>query len=93
MSYEAYLYDGLEDLALEAVEEEIKLSIIRGEPDIYEDPTPIWETKDGKKISIDKMTTSHILNCISYIQKHKGWREEFLPYLKLEAQSRGVRLL
>ena len=40
----------------------------------------VWETKDGRLIPIEEMTTSHIKNTIAYIQRN--WDVElYQPWL------------
>lgn len=43
----------------------------------------LWETKDGKQIEVEEMTTSHIINCINCIENGKiqfvinmGWSKD-----------------
>ena len=38
----------------------------------------IWETKDGKQISLKEMTTEHIINAIKYVYKHNTMRDIIL---------------
>lgn len=47
----------------------------------------IWKQKDGTKIPIKDMTTSHIKNCIKMIVR-KEWREEWLSELLKELIKR-----
>lgn len=43
----------------------------------------IWETKDGRKIPVEEMTTSHIRNTISMLKRHnvcdlwEAWIQRF----------------
>jgi hypothetical protein len=56
---------------------------------------PIWVTKDGKRLRVSQMTTSHIINCINKIQRHmahgKPWRTEYLERLNLELELRALK--
>ena len=49
--------------------------------------TKCWQTKDGRIIPINKMTTQHLQNSINKIVR-EGWRVEFLPLLKQELKNR-----
>jgi hypothetical protein len=52
----------------------------------------VWETKDGIKILVSQMDTSHILNCIAKIRRSpRGWRREYLPRLELELTIRDIQ--
>lgn len=52
----------------------------------------IWLTKDGRQLLVSKMDTSHILNCISKIERNRnGWRREYLERLKLELLIRSMK--
>lgn len=81
MSYEAEMYDGLEDLAYEAVygsdydadTERIEL---------------IWVCKDGKEMHIEDMSTQHILNCMAMLQKQVNPSQRFLKAFKEELDNR-----
>tara|TARA_R110000772_G_scaffold40859_2_gene95268 strand:+ start:53 stop:289 length:237 start_codon:yes stop_codon:yes gene_type:complete len=47
-----------------------------------------WEQKDGTKILLTSMTTSHLKNCILMINRNK-WRLDWLEYLKTELELRN----
>ena len=36
----------------------------------YEAQGKVWETKDGRLLHVEEMTTSHIKNTIAYIQRN-----------------------
>lgn len=42
----------------------------------------IWTTKDGERISVEDMTTSHIKNTIAYIQR-TDQTDMYLPWVKV----------
>lgn len=50
-----------------------------------------WTCKDGTRVRIEDMATSHILNSIAKI-KHspKLWRAVYLPLLEAELAKRGI---
>lgn len=49
----------------------------------------IWETKDGQRIPVSQMRTSHIKNCIKMIYKSNGtWRRNFLRFFEEELRYR-----
>jgi hypothetical protein len=51
----------------------------------------VWVTKDGKRLLVSRMETSHIHNCIAKIERsRKGWRREYLERLKLELEIRAM---
>lgn len=50
-----------------------------------------WEMKDGRKIPIVLMQTSHIHHCIAKINNSKGWRRQYLPRLLDELEYRAHR--
>ena len=86
MSYEAEMYDGLEDLAFEALNEENTRFELA------------WQCKDGTVIAIKDMSTRHIHNCIAMIKRsirlHRDglinhiWRLEYLEPLQEEINNR-----
>ena len=84
MSYEAQMYDGLEDLAFEA--------IYGSDYDIDTERLGIWVCKDGREIQIKDMSTTHIINSIAMIQRSirngQPWRTEYLPLLQEELDNR-----
>lgn len=50
-----------------------------------------WICADGRAIPLNKMETSHIIRCISKIQRsRKGWRREWLEPLQLELEIRRL---
>lgn len=55
-----------------------------------------WTTKSGETIHISKMSTSHILNTIKYIERHDKedyylpWIYEFNEELKRRGKSDGI---
>lgn len=87
MSYEAQMYDGLEDLAFEAIYSSDY--DIDSEKDIEYISIPAWRMKDGNLIAIQDMDTSHIKNCIKMIYRHNGtWRHQYLRYFEAELRRR-----
>jgi len=46
-----------------------------------------WEQKDGTKILLTSMTTSHLKNCILMIDRNE-WRLDWLKHLQKELDSR-----
>lgn len=52
----------------------------------------VWECADGRKVLVSQMEYSHLLNCISKIQRSKkGWRKEYLERLLLELTIRDIK--
>ena len=50
----------------------------------------IWVTKDGKELKISEMETSHIKNCIRFIQKKDDdFFLEYIPVFRSELERRG----
>lgn len=87
MSYEAQMYDGLEDLAFEAIYGSDY--DIDSEKDIEYISIPAWRMKDGNLIAIQDMNTSHIKNCIKMIYRSNGtWRPQYLRYFEAELRKR-----
>lgn len=53
-------------------------------------PTPVWITRDGTEIPIDKMTTQHILNAIKMIERDKSvLRQNFVMLEKFFGNAEG----
>lgn len=54
----------------------------------------MWRKADGQWIAISAMETSHVVNCISLIERRaaagKPWREEYLERLRLELTIRSL---
>lgn len=54
--------------------------------------TRIWVCRDGRKIALEHMDRSHILNCINKILRSRsGWRKEWLEPLELELEIRDIK--
>ena len=49
----------------------------------------LWTTKDGQKIDIRDMSTSHIQFSIAKCKRDE-WRMDAIPYLEEELLKRGV---
>lgn len=52
-----------------------------------------WETKDGTKIHVTDMTTSHIKNTINFI-KRRDYNDRYLPWIdrfEEELERRGEK--
>ena len=50
----------------------------------------IWETKDGRKIPIEKMTDAHLDNTISYLER-KDTIDLWLPWIMRLKEERDRR--
>ena len=51
----------------------------------------IWICKDGRRMRITEMETSHIRNAIAMIERSvKGWRRSYLERLRLELEIRNL---
>jgi hypothetical protein len=51
----------------------------------------IWVTRDGRRIVVAQMATSHIQHCIAKIERSGGrWRGEYLERLRLEVAVRSL---
>lgn len=50
-----------------------------------------WRTLSGDELDISEMETSHIKNCIKFIEE-RNTRQEYLPYFKEELERRGLFL-
>lgn len=56
--------------------------------------TGIWATKDGRKIAVKDMTTSHIRNTINFLEERNAF-DMVLPWIcvfKKELKRRGEEL-
>lgn len=49
---------------------------------------PLWSTKDGTKIPISKMTTTHICNCIKLLERKNMYKCKSYQDLKNELEQR-----
>lgn len=49
-----------------------------------------WIDNDGVHHEISKMGMQHIHNCIKMCEAKPGWRDEWLPLLKKEFESRRI---
>lgn len=88
MSYEATLFDGLEDLAREAIEEQQEC--LKNASMVYV-KEPVWITSDGRQMRIPEMSTTHIKNCIKLIYSKNGnWRHEYLRLFETELRKRRM---
>ena len=72
---------------LDFEEEEIEME--------YRFENKIWVTKDGKKLKIKDMETSHIQNCIKFVNRKINGRqwayaEEYTKLFNEELKARGV---
>ena len=50
---------------------------------------PIWKTKDGRKMYIEDMQTSHIQFSIAKCRRD-NWRMEAIPYFEEELRKRRM---
>lgn len=49
----------------------------------------IWTTKDGRKININEMDESHILNCINMLKRnHSPFADLYIPVFQKELKKR-----
>lgn len=78
MSWADDYLDGLEDLALQAIEKEQEVEYIY---------TPAWRQSNGKLIAISDMSTKHIYNCLKLIHKNK-WRTQYITLFHNELLKR-----
>lgn len=55
----------------------------------------VWVCKDGRRIPVSKMETSHIRNCLNKIDRAAArgynWRTEYRARLELELEIRGMK--
>ena len=51
----------------------------------------IWETRDGTKIPVSRMSDTHIQNSINYCKKRKGWRTGWIKALNQEQTYRELK--
>lgn len=55
----------------------------------------IWECRDGRKIAVSAMRTSHIKYCLRMMDRARArgrrWREEYRARLELELEIRAMR--
>lgn len=52
----------------------------------------IWVTRDGQRLLVSNMTTSHIVNALRMIDRHGNtWRADYRERLEIELVARGVR--
>jgi hypothetical protein len=54
--------------------------------------TNIWICRDGRRMRIQEMETSHLLNSVAMIRRRNGWRWEYLDLLLKELKRREVQL-
>lgn len=45
-------------------------------------PGSVWTMKDGEKIKLSDMTTTHILHCMNLVGEDDGWYAEFQKELE-----------
>lgn len=92
MSYiEDMGYDGLEEMAYEALRKEAMedIDIIIHISKRAYPHSPVWITAEGERLTIDEMSTSHIKNCLKEIYKRNGtWRREFIRPFECELRRR-----
>ncbi len=50
---------------------------------------PIWKTKDGRKMYVEDMQTSHIQFSIAKCRRD-NWRMEAIPYFEEELRKRRM---
>ena len=73
-----------------AVELEIRREIMRAQVEA-EAGAGIWTTKDGTRIAVKDMTTSHIRNTIHFLEERNAF-DMLLPWIcafKKELERRG----
>ena len=51
----------------------------------------IWETRDGRRVPVSKMSDSHLANAINLILRKQTWRREYLDRLLLETEIRALK--
>lgn len=51
----------------------------------------LWVCKDGRRLPVTQMETSHVQNAINLIHRKRGWRRGYLKRLELELLIRGLR--
>lgn len=51
----------------------------------------VWVTRDGRKILVSQMETSHIVRCIAMILRNRNWRREYLDRLRIELIARSIK--
>lgn len=54
---------------------------------------PIWTTKDGNKIPLSKMATSHICNCIRLLESKNEYKNLWYRIFKNELKRRKANKL
>lgn len=88
MSYDSERFDGLEDIALEALQEETARKAADNNMVVFV-KEPVWITEDGKAIEIRDMDTQHIKNCLHLIYRSNGnWRRPYIRLFKAELRKR-----
>ena len=50
----------------------------------------VWITRDGTPVPLNRMTESHIVNCIRKIERSRNWRKAWLEPLRLELEIRSL---
>lgn len=54
----------------------------------------IWVTKEGKRLKIEEMETSHIINCLRMINRSKWcYAYEYTKLFEFELNKRGIKEL
>lgn len=71
---------------LEQLQKNFELIQARAE---IESSKNIWTTKDGKKINVNKMDESHILNCINMLKRnHSPFADLYISMFQKELKKR-----
>lgn len=56
--------------------------------DVTDVVNAVWTTKEGERLRVRDMSTSHIQNCVAMIKRKPGWRLRWLALLQNELQAR-----
>lgn len=52
---------------------------------------PLWTCRDGRRMRVGQMDDGHLAHSIAMIERSaKGWRNSWLPRLKLEQEIRKI---
>jgi hypothetical protein len=58
---------------------------------IYNDPYPLWESRNGDLWAVEELETDHLRKCILKIKFSSTlWRVRYLPLLEAELARRGI---
>jgi hypothetical protein len=64
-----------------------------GVPDDDEESDGVWITREGERIPISGMTSSHLVNAIAYLEREANARDQIFPFAPREDNPRLEQLI